>query len=900
MDSIIKNKNTAGKISCGMKKIISGIILSAVVLISFFGFNSFNTKEVKAQNIGTLQSIVTPGFSFRKDLLLGDTDPDVRELQRVLNADIDTMINTDGPGGRGKETTYFGQLTKDAVVKFQNKYKNSVLAINNITVADGKVNKNTRTRLNLLLGVMNTYDSVGLPQSRASAVVVTPAPVIVAAPTPQPAMSSCQFVELLISIGAISPDKANAGRSAFSCPTVATPTVIVKANNSESNITVNQNTQVTISWTSSGVTSCLSGTLNKPLIGSEIINMVTTSRTITLTCRTSAGLTVSDSVSVNVRGAPPVLVRVGGGVGYSLAMFDIETNVPTKLYILYRTDSSSTQTASFTSLKSERSEIVTGLTPNTTYYFKIKIVDADGLEYISPENAATTSNDPNADNFNATSTEQVDEDAEGLAQRVLYSSDGGGIVSIPGSESLKFTSKVTLEAWIKPTAWSMRTGISSTTDQVIISKGKIGDNIDFALTVDNGKLVYLNNDAAMWTCAPVIPLNQWTHVAVSVDESTSTINMFVNGTKINSSTTSSSTILTIATGATSTSTTTTAICEGSKGVFNKAMKIDKTKGIADIVASYVDQAVPTQDTSSMSIAELTAWATSMAVNAINSGPTSNVYIGNFYPKMCLASNNSPKENGFIGSIDDVRIWKSVRTESEIKDNMKKSVKGKSNLVAYYTFDDSSASDVSEQVNTGAIKGSMEVIEGEDSPAKLVGPDYSMGAGFTTDEPCYVAPPEPKEPGPPKNLVGGVVIKVDKCLKKPNLTEVVIAPCAASGQSSTAQIYTREGSGPSELSNTLTGNVKINIRDGMQVIPKVGDMILVKAVNDKGLICTSLVGNISSGEPANPEQHVGTVTGPLIPSKASSSCPVPGSSGSGGGAVGNWIKDTINIVNPFHW
>jgi len=126
-----------------MNKIISLIVISTTVFVGSFFF----TKDSQAQNIGGLRNVITPGFSFKKDLRLGDTDPDIKELQKVLNADIDTVVATAGPGSTGQESTYFGSLTKAAVIKFQNKYKGAAL-----TVIDGAVDKATRTKLNLLSG----------------------------------------------------------------------------------------------------------------------------------------------------------------------------------------------------------------------------------------------------------------------------------------------------------------------------------------------------------------------------------------------------------------------------------------------------------------------------------------------------------------------------------------------------------------------------------------------------------------------------------------------------------------------------------------------------------------------------------------------------------------------------
>lgn len=724
-----------------MKKIISFITLCSIVLISFVSLNFIFTKKAEAQNIGTLQNIVTPGFSFKKDLMLGDTDPDVKQLQKVLNADIDTMIISDDVGSRGKESTYFGQLTKDAVIKFQNKYKNIVLTLNSITTADGKVNRATRTRLNLLVGVMNTYDSVGQPQSRASTVVVTPAPVVITPPASTgPSMTVCNFINLLESVNIVTTDRANSARSTMGCAISGT-FVDLKVNNSNGPITVAKNSDVTVSWTTGGMVSCDAGGRNKTLSGSETVKVGTTSQAFLLVCKTNAGASVSDIVTVNISGAltaeerlPPVLLDTTRYYfGYSLAMFDIKTDVPTKLYITYRTNSSDSKTVSFITLKADRIETVTGLTPNTKYYVKIRVVDANGNEFETDEFEETTSDnqdDNNPDDDVATSTEFV------VKQRVL-STKGEGVLAVAGTDSLKLTSKVTLEAWVKPTAWSTAEGMSRTKDQVIISKGNIGENIDYALSLDNGRLVYSNNDAAMWTCSPVVPLNQWTHVAVSVDESTSTINLFINGVKV-----SSSTILTINTGTSTTATTTTNICEGKNGVFNKADKINKANGITNVIKSYIDQPAATPDYSSMSVEQIMAWTSSM-MSSINSNPTSNVYIGNFYPKMCSSIVN--KNNGFVGSLDDVRIWDKVRTEAEIKDNMKKSVKNKLDLVGYYTFDDETGADASVEGNTGALKGDVEIVDDEGAKSAVVAADFSYGSDYTVDDMCD--PPKITSPTP---------------------------------------------------------------------------------------------------------------------------------------------------------
>jgi hypothetical protein len=289
-----------------MKKISTLVSFLLIVAVLFIGaFSVFG--EAKAQNVGSLRTIVTTGFSFNKDLMLGDTDPDVKELQKVLNSSPDTTLTLDANliGSPGKETTYFGALTKAAVIKFQNKYKDSILTPAGLTVGNGNVNKLTRTKLNLLLGVMTTPDSTGLPQNRPS-VTATPAavytpPVItptVTAPVANP--QTCQFIELLINIGAINGTKASTARGVFNCTAPSSslvPFVDLKIDGQSGAINVSTARNVTITWNSANVTSCYTASGAKTLSGSQTVP-ITASGNYVITCTGTNG-TASDSVLVN-------------------------------------------------------------------------------------------------------------------------------------------------------------------------------------------------------------------------------------------------------------------------------------------------------------------------------------------------------------------------------------------------------------------------------------------------------------------------------------------------------------------------------------------------------------------------------------------------------------------------
>jgi peptidoglycan hydrolase-like protein with peptidoglycan-binding domain len=57
-------------------------------------------------------------FIFTRNLSVGITHPDVKELQKFLNAN-GSVVATTGSGSLGKETSYFGPATKAALIKFQ-------------------------------------------------------------------------------------------------------------------------------------------------------------------------------------------------------------------------------------------------------------------------------------------------------------------------------------------------------------------------------------------------------------------------------------------------------------------------------------------------------------------------------------------------------------------------------------------------------------------------------------------------------------------------------------------------------------------------------------------------------------------------------------------------------------
>ena len=121
------------------------------------GYGNFGPKTRAKLNelISGVPAVSTPGVpaatptsgSFSKGLKVGQSDLDVQLLQQLLNRDPDTIVAASGAGSPGNETNYFGNATKAAVGKFQEKY--GIAAPGDS--AYGYVGTKTRTKLNELM-----------------------------------------------------------------------------------------------------------------------------------------------------------------------------------------------------------------------------------------------------------------------------------------------------------------------------------------------------------------------------------------------------------------------------------------------------------------------------------------------------------------------------------------------------------------------------------------------------------------------------------------------------------------------------------------------------------------------------------------------------------------------------
>jgi peptidoglycan hydrolase-like protein with peptidoglycan-binding domain len=85
-------------------------------------------------------------MNFTRGLYLGVTDSEVINLQKMLNSDPDTALISSGAGTPGNETSYFGRVTENAVMRFQRKYGIATYGEQGY----GVVGPRTRAKLNSL------------------------------------------------------------------------------------------------------------------------------------------------------------------------------------------------------------------------------------------------------------------------------------------------------------------------------------------------------------------------------------------------------------------------------------------------------------------------------------------------------------------------------------------------------------------------------------------------------------------------------------------------------------------------------------------------------------------------------------------------------------------------------
>ena len=101
-----------------------------------------NAGFVESEN-GKLVKVVkkAPGFQLKSNLRFGSQGVEVKELQKCLALDSEIYP-------KGEISGYFGNKTKEAVIRFQEKYKKEILEPQGLEKGTGDVLKSTRTKLN--------------------------------------------------------------------------------------------------------------------------------------------------------------------------------------------------------------------------------------------------------------------------------------------------------------------------------------------------------------------------------------------------------------------------------------------------------------------------------------------------------------------------------------------------------------------------------------------------------------------------------------------------------------------------------------------------------------------------------------------------------------------------------
>ncbi len=156
---IFQDKEIRKSLSYGVdKEKFSGIAINSPFFPEFYNIDSFDNYQfnfekaeqileqkgfIKNEETGYREKIIKEesGFSFSQDLKTGSRGAEVTELQKCLSRFEDIYPE-------GEVTGYFGAKTKEAVINFQEKYKEDILSPWGFTEGTGLVSETTREKLN--------------------------------------------------------------------------------------------------------------------------------------------------------------------------------------------------------------------------------------------------------------------------------------------------------------------------------------------------------------------------------------------------------------------------------------------------------------------------------------------------------------------------------------------------------------------------------------------------------------------------------------------------------------------------------------------------------------------------------------------------------------------------------
>ncbi|TFH17354.1 MAG: carbohydrate-binding protein, partial [Lentisphaerales bacterium] len=114
------------------------------------------------------------------------------------------------------------------------------------------------------------------------------------------------------------------------------------------------------------------------------------------------------------------------------------------------------------------------------------------------------------------------------------------IATAPASPSLNIDNEITIEAWVRPTAWRQWGGREeyglTVCNKLIFQDGGGAPNqgkTNYGLKLErDGRPAYQAYVGPIGKDSPQTPLNTWTHVAFTIKESTGTARLYVNGSEV--------------------------------------------------------------------------------------------------------------------------------------------------------------------------------------------------------------------------------------------------------------------------------------------------------------------------------------------------------------------------------
>ncbi len=95
-----------------------GGVITGPLSVGYIASNPTATATSTPAATAIMNTAQKINYQFSKNLDLGKTDIGVQKLQQFLNVQGFT-VSVAGPGSKGKESTYFGNATRAALIKFQ-------------------------------------------------------------------------------------------------------------------------------------------------------------------------------------------------------------------------------------------------------------------------------------------------------------------------------------------------------------------------------------------------------------------------------------------------------------------------------------------------------------------------------------------------------------------------------------------------------------------------------------------------------------------------------------------------------------------------------------------------------------------------------------------------------------